>query len=314
MEERVNSKILVFGEYGVLHDGMALTIPFSKFSGQLCYPKNAEESAIAVLSNKGIREFFKYILENNTDETFKLNVNQLSRELDKGLFFRSDIPQGFGLGSSGALVAAVFLRYLEKAGDFKDELKHLTMDRIQSLKSCLGDLEGHFHGKSSGIDPLSIIINEPLLLKANKEIVKVDIPVYNENGKNILFLLNTGIARNSEKLIEKFHRAYEKEDFQKKLETKLIKYANAGITDFLKGDTENFYLTLEKLVRFQLDEMHYLIPEKYQSIVQQGLDTKNYYLKICGAGGGGFMIGFTQNWEETQQLLKDEELEIFYRF
>lgn len=312
--ERVNSKILVFGEYGVLHNGMALTIPFSKFSGGLCYPEKGEENAMAVLSNKGIREFFKYILENNTDETFKLNVNELSRELDKGLFFRSDIPQGFGLGSSGALVAAVFLRYLEKAGDFKDDMKHLTMDHIQNLKSYLGALEGHFHGKSSGIDPLSIIINEPLLLKANKEIEKVEIPPYKENGKNVLFLLNTGMSRNSETLIKKFHKAYENDDFQKKLETKLIKYANAGITDFLKGDTKNFYITLDKLVRFQLDEMHYLIPEKYQSIVKQGLDTKDYYLKICGAGGGGFMIGFTEHWEKTQELLKDEELEVFYRF
>jgi mevalonate kinase len=312
--ERVNSKILVFGEYGVLHNGMALTIPFSKFSGGLCYPENGDESAIAVLSNKGIREFFKHILENHTDETFKLNVNELSRELDKGLFFRSDIPQGFGLGSSGALVAAIFLRYLEKAGDFKDELKNLTMDRIQSLKSCLGALEGHFHGKSSGIDPLSILINKPLLLKANKEIVKVDIPVYNETGKNVLFLLNTGIARNSEKLIQQFNNACKKEEFQQKLETKFIEYTNAGINDFLKGDTESFYRNLEKLVRFQLDEMDYLIPEKYQGIVKQGLDTKDYYLKICGAGGGGFMIGFTQNWEETQQLLKDEDLEVFYRF
>lgn len=312
--ESVHSKILVFGEYGVLHNGMALTIPFSKFSGELCYPENGEESAMAVLSNKGIREFFKHILENHTDDTFKLNVNKLSKELDKGLFFRSDIPQGFGLGSSGALVAAIFLRYLEKAGDFKDELKHLTMDHIQSLKNCLGSLEGHFHGKSSGIDPLSIIINKPLLLKANKEIEKVDIPAYDENGKNVLFLLNTRIARNSEKLIKQFNSACEKEGFQKKLETKFIEYTNAGINDFLKGDTKSFYRNLEKLVQFQLDEMHYLIPEKYQGIVKQGLDTNDYYLKICGAGGGGYMIGFTQNWEETQQLLKDEELEVFYRF
>ena len=227
--ERVNSKVLVFGEYSVLHNSMALTIPFSKFSGKLCYPKNVEESAIAVLSNKGIREFCKHIIENHTDDTFKLNVNKLSRELDKGLFFRSDIPQGFGLGSSGALVAAVFLRYLDKAGDFKDELKHLTMDHIQSLKSYLGSLEGHFHGKSSGIDPLSIIINKPLLLKSNKEIEKVDIPAYDENGKNVLFLLNTGIARNSENLINQFNSACKQEDFQKKLETKFIEYTNAGI-------------------------------------------------------------------------------------
>lgn len=312
--ETVNSKVLVFGEYSILHNSMALTIPFSKFSGKLCYPKNVEESAIAVLSNKGIREFFKHILENHTDDTFKLNVNKLSQELDKGLFFRSDIPQGFGLGSSGALVAAVFMRYLDKAGDFKDDMKDFTMDHVQNLKRYLGTLEGHFHGKSSGIDPLSIIINKPLLLKANKEIVKVDIPVFKEKGKNVLFLLNTGLARNSELLIKKFNNACETEEFRDKLNTDLIEYTNAGINDFLNGDTENLYLNLEKLVRFQLLEMHYLIPNKYQEIVQQGLNNKKYYLKICGSGGGGYMIGFTQNWEETQLLLKKEDLEVLYRY
>lgn len=312
--ERVNSKVLVFGEYSVLHNSMALTIPFSKFSGKLCYPKNTDESSIAVLSNKGIREFCKHILENHTDPAFKLNVTKMTKELDKGLFFRSDIPQGFGLGSSGALVAAVFMRYLEKAGDFKDELKDLTMDRIQNLKSCLGRLEGHFHGVSSGIDPLSIIINEPLLLKANKEIIKADIPAYNENGENFIFLLNTQMARNSEKLIQRFNNACKEKEFKEKLETKLIEFTNAGITDFIKGDTESFYVNLEKLVRFQLQEMHYLIPEKYQSIVQKGLDSNDFYLKICGSGGGGYMIGFTKNWKETQQLLKGEDLEILYRF
>lgn len=312
--DRVNSKVLVFGEYSVLHNSMALTIPFTKFSGKLCFPKNKEESAIAVLSNKGIREFFKHILENHTDEKFKLNVTKLSQELDKGLFFRSDIPQGFGLGSSGALVAAVFLRYIEKAGDFKDELKDLTMDRIQHLKNYLGTLEGHFHGKSSGIDPLSIIYNQPLLLKANKEIVKVDIPEFDENGENVLFLLNTGLARNSEKLIKKFNSACESAEFKQKLDTRLIEYTNAGITDFLNGDSENLYLNLEKIVQFQLEEMNYLIPPKYLDITRQGLDSKDYYLKICGSGGGGYMIGFTKNWEKTQQLLNEEELEVLYRY
>lgn len=312
--ESVNSKVLVFGEYSVLHDSMALTMPFSKFSGSLCYPKNKEESAIAVLSNKGIREFCKHILENHTDEAFKLNVNQLTEELDKGLFFRSDIPQGFGLGSSGAVVAAIFLRYIEKAGDFKDELKNLTMLHLQNLKNCLGNLEGHFHGMSSGIDPLSIMINKPLLLKSNKEIIKVDIPPYNAMGKNFLFLLNTHMNRNSQSLISQFNMACEKEEFKQKLDTELIEYTNAGINDFLTGNVDNFYLSLEKIVRFQRQEMNYLIPDKYQPVVNQGLENGDFFLKICGSGGGGYMIGFTQNWEKTQEQLKNEDLEILYRF
>lgn len=312
--ESVNSKVLVFGEYSVLHDSMALTIPYSKFSGSLGYPINKEESAIAVLSNKGIREFCKHILENHTDEAFKLNVNQLTEELDKGLFFRSDIPQGFGLGSSGALVAAIFLRYIEKAGDFKDELKNLTMLHLQNLKNCLGNLEGHFHGMSSGIDPLSIMINKPLLLNSNKEIIKVDIPLYNSTGKNFLFLLNTHTNRNSEKLITQFNDACSKKDFKLKLDTELIENTNAGINHFLKGNVDDFYLSLEKIVRFQRQEMNFLIPDKYQPLINQGLENGDFFLKICGSGGGGYMIGFTQNWEKTQEQLINEEIEILYQF
>lgn len=312
--EKINSKVLLFGEYSVLYNSMALTIPFSKFSGELDYPKGKEESAIAVLSNKGIREFCKHILDNHTDETFKLNVNQLTQELDKGLFFRSNIPQGFGLGSSGALVAAIFLRYLDKAGDFKDELKDFTIHHIQNLKKCLGNLEGHFHGVSSGIDPLSIIINKPLLLKSNKEIVKVDIPPHNAAGKNMLFLLNTHLNRDSSKLIKQFNHACEKNEFKQKLDTELIEYTNSGIHNFLAGNIDDFYLNLDKLIRFQREEMSYLIPENYQSILNKGLDNGDYFLKICGSGGGGYMIGFTQNWEATQQQLRNEDLEILYQF
>ena len=312
--EKVTSKILMFGEYSLLHNSMALTIPFNKFSGKLCYPQHSEESHIALLSNKGIREFCKHILENHTDETFKLNVNKLSQELDKGLFFRSDIPQGFGLGSSGALVAAIFLRYLEKAGDFKDELKDLTKERIQNLKKCLGGLEGYFHGTSSGIDPLSILINEPLLLKSNKEIVKVSIPTFDETGKHVVFLLNTGLARNTENLVQKFNNSCENKIFKCKLEQELIEYTNGGINDFLSANTESLYQNLSKLVQFQMDEMAYLIPEQYQGLVQKGLDSGDYFLKICGSGGGGYVLGFTQNWGTTQVQLKNEDLEILYRF
>lgn len=306
----------MFGEYSLLHDSMALTIPFNKFSGELCYPdkKKKEESHKALLSNKGIREFCKHILENHTDEQFKLNVHELSAELDKGLFFKSNIPQGFGLGSSGALVAAVFLRYLDKAGDFKDELKGITKDQIKNLKNCLGALEGYFHGTSSGIDPLSILINEPLLLKSDKEIVKVNIPEFQENGKHVIFLLNTGLARNTENLVGKFNDACEKESFKAKLEKELIEYTNGGINDFLNANTKSLYKNLENLVQFQMDEMNYLIPKAYQQIVKDGLASKDYFIKICGSGGGGYMLGFTENWEKTQQKLKNEDLEILYRY
>lgn len=312
--EKFTSKVLMFGEYSLLYNSMALTMPFDKFSGKFSYPTSDVETKEALESNQGLRKFCNYLLENHTDEQFKLNVKKFKEELDKGLFFESNIPQGFGLGSSGALVAAIFLRYLDKAGDVKDEIKVLTKEKMKNLKSALGGLEGYFHGTSSGIDPLSILINEPLLVKSNFDIVPVEIPTYKEDGENVVFLLNTGLSRNTDKLVQHFKADCETPEFRAKLENELTPYTNEGINHFLNANTAELYFSLHNLVKFQLNEMSYLIPEKYQPKVKQGLESGDFYLKICGAGGGGYMLGFTKEWDKTQKELQGEDLEILYRF
>jgi mevalonate kinase len=60
--------------------------------------------------------------------------------------------------------------------------------------------------------------------------------------------------------------------------------------------------------------MNAFFPEHVHSILSKGLDNGDYYLKLCGAGGGGFMLGFTENWDKTQEDLKDFQLEEIYRF
>jgi mevalonate kinase len=44
------------------------------------------------------------------------------------------------------------------------------------------------------------------------------------------------------------------------------------------------------------------------------LDNGDYFLKLCGAGGGGFMLGFTDNWINTRRALSGCDLEIIYRY
>lgn len=304
----------MFGEYSLLYNSMALTMPFDKFSGQLKYADEASDNLFAIKSNKGLRDLCNHMLEQHTEDTFKLNVQKFKAELDRGLFFESNIPQGFGLGSSGALVAAIFLRYLEKAGDFKDGLKSMTKDRMRTVKCYLGGLEGFFHGTSSGIDPLSILINEPLLLKSKNDISCVEVPEFKSDGKNVIFLLNTGLARNTDKLVEKFKSSCEDKKFLNKMECELIEATNGSIESFLEKDNVSLYKHLEKLVKFQFEQMNYLIPDAFNQHVADGMKNGDYFLKICGSGGGGYMLGFTENWEETQRILQNEEIEILYRF
>ena len=56
-----------------------------------------------------------------------------------------------------------------------------------------------------------------------------------------------------------------------------------------------------------------MIPKSVEKIWKVGLETGNYYLKLCGSGGGGMMLGFTSNIENTQHMLQDYEVHFLKR-
>ena len=56
-----------------------------------------------------------------------------------------------------------------------------------------------------------------------------------------------------------------------------------------------------------------MIPKYIHKLWKQGIATNDYYLKFCGSGGGGFILGFTKDYEKTKKILKDYDLELVYR-
>lgn len=311
--ESFNSKILLFGEYTVLQNSMALVVPCDLYSGQLNFYESAHNKKYALQSNEYLKKFCGFIAS-HVDENFVLEVKQFERELENGLFFQSTIPQGYGLGSSGALVVAIFLRYLRKAKSVKDDLKELTFGKIEQLKNSLGKLESFFHGVSSGLDPLSIILNEPILYKNANDIITTSLPERKKEGNSVIFLLNTQIPRSTSGLMAKFHKLQESEDFKRKLREELVHNNDEAIRHFLANENEAFQKNLFSISSFQLNEMKEFIPETLRPSVKNGLETGDYFLKLCGAGGGGFMLGFTQDWTKTQDALKEFDVQMIYRY
>jgi len=57
-----------------------------------------------------------------------------------------------------------------------------------------------------------------------------------------------------------------------------------------------------------------MIPDSFHHLWKQGIESNDYYLKLCGSGGGGYILGFTEDYQKTQKLLKDYKLELVYRF
>lgn len=310
---KIGSKVLLFGEYTVLNNGVALTVPFDKFSGTLCFPKNGEKNSSSEKSNDVVKRFSDFMAHLPEKDLEGMDFRTLYDEVKRGIFFKSNIPQGYGLGSSGALVVAVFVRYFQTTRELTSDIKGISKENLNRMKRVLGKLESFFHGSSSGIDPLSIFVNEPLLFQSS-EVQKVDLPAYNSDGKNTIFLLDTGKERNTKQLVNIFNEKMECSKFQSAMKDELVEYSNNCISALIENETDSLYDNLSKLVQCQLSHLDHLIPNELKDKVSKGIESKDYFIKICGAGGGGYLLGFTSEWEKTQKEFEDYQLEILHKF
>jgi mevalonate kinase len=68
------------------------------------------------------------------------------------------------------------------------------------------------------------------------------------------------------------------------------------------------------LSKVVLDNFKPMIPKAFHKIWKNGIESNAYYLKLCGSGGGGYILGFTEDYDQAKVLLKDYKLELVYRF
>ena len=57
-----------------------------------------------------------------------------------------------------------------------------------------------------------------------------------------------------------------------------------------------------------------IIPKDFHNIWAKGIESNDYFLKLCGSGGGGYILGFSKDFKKAKSVLKDYKLEIVYNF
>jgi mevalonate kinase len=302
------SKILLFGEYGIIKDSKGLSIPYNFYKGALKIDESLSEEAKN--SNESLKKFALH-LQNLDAELVTFDVEALQNDLAKGMYFDSSIPQGYGVGSSGALVASFYDKY---AHDRITVLENLTREKLLKLKVIFGEMESFFHGKSSGLDPLNSYLSLPILINSQDNIEPTGIPSQNEAGTGAVFLLDSGIIGETAPMVNIFMESMKKEGFRNMLKDQFIKHTDSCVEDFLKGDVKSLFGNLKSLSKVVFNNFKPMIPQQFHSLWKQGIETNDYYLKLCGSGGGGYILGFTQNIEKTKDTLKDYKLEVVYNF
>ncbi|SFZ80496.1 mevalonate kinase family protein [Tenacibaculum maritimum] len=301
------AKILLFGEYGIIKDSKGLAIPFNSYKGALKTAQNL--TGEAKKSNDNLAKFYEYLV-NLKNDLVSFDLEKLKSDIERGMYFDSSIPQGYGVGSSGALVASIYDQY---ATDKITVLENLTRDKLLKLKAIFSLMESFFHGKSSGLDPLNSYLSLPILIHSKERIEAAGIPSQKE-GKGAVFLLDSEQIGETQPMVNIFMNKMKNEGFRKMLHEEFVTYTDACIDDFLHGNVTSLFSNVKNLSKLVLTNFKPMIPKAFHKVWEKGIQTNDYYLKLCGSGGGGYILGFTENYEKAQKSLQDYKLELVYRF
>ncbi|MEE9350044.1 MAG: mevalonate kinase [Flavobacteriaceae bacterium] len=303
------AKILLFGEYGIIKDSKGLAIPYNSFQGALAKRIGENPTKEATKSNENLSKLYQHLTTIDTT-IVQFRLKDLKNDIDAGMYFDSSIPQGYGVGSSGAVIAAIYDKYAE---DKITVLENLTRDKLLKLKTIFSEMESFFHGKSSGLDPLNSYLSLPILINSKNDLEATGIPMQ-QNGKGAVFLLDSNQVGETQPMVEIFMNKMKKEGFRKMIHEDFTKYTDACISDFLHGNFNALFGNVKSLSKVVLTNFKPMIPKAFHKLWQQGIETNDYYLKLCGSGGGGYILGFTKDFEKAKKVLNKYNLELVYSF
>ena len=293
--ERYYGKLLLFGEYTIIKGSQALAMPLRQYSGGWQFAADDEP----VLYN--LEEYVQYLmrLKDKGELLTDMDLRRFEREVNRGLYFESDIPVGYGAGSSGALCAAVYSRYALNPFSRSDEAHYVR------LKQQLAQLEGYFHGASSGTDPLICYLDHAVLLLPDGQARLAAPPERSPKDSGFFFLLDTGISRKTGPLVEAFLLQCGRPDFVDVIQKELIPATENAIRLYMAAQREALFSEARRISDCQYRHFPEMIPSSFRPLWEEGLNSESFYLKLCGAGGGGFLLGYCRDEAVVRSAVRE---------
>ena len=271
LERVFPAKILLFGEYTILNGGQALAMPLKSYGGRWNFEKK----------DAGLKGFYDFL------KSFDfLDGEKIEHFIDKQPAFESNIPRGYGMGSSGALTAAAY-----------EAFRNEQVLDLGDLKRALSVMEGYFHGSSSGFDPLTSYVGKCIHHSAEGTRIVDSMP---ELGK--LGIYDSGSSRNSGKMIEVYKSKLSSKSFQEQL-NKLMALNAEAINALLKGDDATLKQCFFQISDLQWESFNEMITDNLKQLWLRGLEGGEYALKLSGAGGGGTYLVYGKLASENIESL-----------
>lgn len=92
----------------------------------------------------------------------------------------------------------------------------------------------------------------------------------------------------------------EEKDFTSLVQNEMIPLNNICIEATIAGNTDDMFQNLVKLSDFQLNYFRHMIPGDFIKVWKEALEEDVFIPKLLGSGGGGYMLGFTSNYNKAK--------------
>jgi mevalonate kinase len=281
-----NGKVILFGEYSVMAGSSVLIIPYRRATAQLSFAEGKADESIRRSNDVLFR--FSNFLESNPETSEHLDAEAFRNDVVRGLYLNSSVPEHKGLGSSGALCAAVY-----------DSYKRSEIKNMYNLQQLFAGMESFFHGTSSGVDPLSIYAGAPIIIENSD----YKIPEMVIENRLVPFLIDSLITCETAPLVNEFRSLYNQNTYRSEFRHEYVPLVNGSVESWKNGILH--MKQVSALSDAQTRFLSPMIPDAIKPVWNAGSDTGLYSLKLCGSGGGGMFLGFTEKPGETKEFLRE---------
>lgn len=297
LEKKYYAKLMLAGEYGVILGSEAITVPLDLYHARLAHRENAPESEKKKItaSVNSVRDLITYIQSLPTNSFYASpDTGILDDFLKNRYYIESTIPRGYGIGSSGAVTALIYDQCFKGSGQLD----------LQQTRKDLATIESFFHGKSSGVDPMTCYTGSPLHFLPDGGIRKLETNPGDPGQGYRFFLLDSGVLLETEPLVRVFMEKMRDPLYSDVIRGDYFNLIHKFIQSVTGRSAADPALIFRAISDLQWNHFREMIPEQMEALWIDGQVNNTYYLKLNGSGGG-FMLGIAHqdSMEAVDQLL-----------
>ena len=102
---------------------------------------------------------------------------------------------------------------------------------------------------------------------------------------------------------------YHQPEFREKINEEYVPVINQTIDSLIANDFNSFTTLIARYSQFQLSHFERMIPDTMRKYFSYGIETENFYLKLCGSGGGGYLLAISPNRLKAENYFKLNHLD-----